>query len=246
MHLHAAHRFLHDETIPTPIRAILSHPDHLGAFLLGNVAPDARVSGGMARGNTHFFEYTPPKIDPLAKTVMFQQHPSLLAATGAQRALVAGYLAHLAMDVVWADQMLFPYFYAKEEWGTQAQRFIMLHVLLTYMDAQDYRQWDAGFGAALAEAQPQNWLPFLSDKDLSVWQGLIANQIVEGATSKTVAVLGARINIGEEGLQQYLDSPDLMQSDLWQYVPQVLLPPLGEAMYASMCQDIVEYMEFGS
>jgi hypothetical protein len=242
MHLHAAQRFLEDSSIPATIRHELKQPEHLGAFLLGNVAPDARVSGGLARGNTHFFEYTPPKIDPLAKIALFKQYPALQAAQGAQRALLAGYLAHLAMDIIWAEQMLFPHFYARE-WASQPQRFVMLHVLLCYLDAQDYRQWDDRFGPALANAPSQHGLPFLPDNNLAVWQGLIAQQICEGCASQTLAVLGARIPIGEAGLRHYLNSPDLLQTDLWQHISPDLLPPLGEQMYAAMCQDIVEYME---
>ena len=63
MHLRAANRFLNDAAVPREIRADLGSEANLGAFLLGNVAPDARVSGGLSRDRTHFFEYG-PRVNP--------------------------------------------------------------------------------------------------------------------------------------------------------------------------------------
>jgi len=239
MHLRAAHRFLNDPAVSVAQQKRLNA--ELGAFLLGNVAPDARVSGGMERADTHFFEYR-PKITPPAQDAMLAAHPQLKTAQGAQRAFVAGYLAHLAMDVVWAEEMLFPYFYFKD-WADQATRYVMLHVLLCYLDERDYRQWDEqGFAEALADAQPQGWAPFLSDTDLSAWQHIIATQIGAGCASQTIPILGARVTIGAAGLQSLLDNPARMQAELWQHVPPEAVAQVEARMYAEMLTTLLNYL----
>ena len=238
MHLRAAHRFLNDADVPQNLR----DPLNLGPFLLGNVAPDARVSGGMSRGETHFFEYA-PKVAPKATDAMLTAHPSLKNAQGEQRSFVAGYLAHLAMDVVWAEDMLFRYFYDRDDWADDITRYNMLHVMLCDLDARDFRQWDGGFPQALARAHPDSWLPFLSDDDLRIWRDLVANQICADCESQTIEVLGKRVKIGAEGLQEILNDPARMQSELWDYVPPSAVEDVAATMYRAMVDEVTRYMD---
>lgn len=241
MHLAAVHRFLHDPSVPDEICQTLSQEGQLGAFLLGNVAPDARVSGGHSRAKTHFFEYG-AKIQPRASENLFAAHPELKLARDQQRSFVAGYLAHLAMDEVWAETLLYPYFYL-QQWGDQMTRFIMLHVLLCYLDERDYRQWDESYAVALQNAQPQAWLPFLPDSDLCEWRDVIARQICAGCQSETVAILGTRVPIKAQGLRAILENPTRMQAELWDHVPLSAVHVVEEAMYRAMVKSTVEYMD---
>jgi hypothetical protein len=241
MHLRAAHQFLNDTDIPQNLRNDLARGPHLGAFLLGNVAPDARVSGGMSRGQTHFFEYA-AKIEPNAGDAMLAAHPSLKSAEGEQRMFVAGYLAHIAMDVVWAEVMLYPYFYQRDDWADDITRYNMLHVLLCHLDTRDFRQWDANFPDALTAAQPDNWLPFLPDDDLAQWRDLVANQICVSCESRTLEVLGKRVKIGVEGLRRILDDPAKMQSEIWNYVPMTAVDHVEAQMYGAMVSQIKQYL----
>ena len=61
MHMALARRLIADPSLPTTIRDLVQSA--WGAFLLGSIAPDARISSGLDRANTHFFEYQ-PVIDP--------------------------------------------------------------------------------------------------------------------------------------------------------------------------------------
>lgn len=241
MHLAATHRLLHDDALPAAIRQTLTNPKHLGAYLLGNVAPDARVSGGLKREDTHFFEYA-AKIDPHPYAAMMKKHPALQTATGAQQAFVCGYLAHLAMDVVWAEDMLFPLFYAQTHWADPTTRYIMLHVLLSLLDERDYQQWDAAYNSALAKAKPRHWVPFLRDDDLAAWRDLIARQITTPDSSETVAVLGARIPIGAQGLRALMDDTERLETELYAYVPQASIAAIEENMYRAMINQVLAYM----
>lgn len=239
MHLHAANRFFNDDSASDAVRNFLTMPDHLGAFLLGSVAPDARVSGGLKRVDTHFFDYA-PTIHPHACDNMLETYPKLWQAEGAHRAFVAGYLGHLAMDVIWAQDMLYPYFYAKD-WATGEIRYIMLHAMLSELDERDYRQWDANFHAHLATAKPDGWLAFMSDENLITWRDLIANQICEGCESLTLSVLGGRVAVGESGLRQIVSDPTRMDEELWEHVPRSALAEIEQAMYQSMSEWLAQY-----
>ena len=90
-----------------------------------------------------------------------KDYPQLEQAKDQQRAFVCGYLAHLAMDVVWSDTMIFPYFYGAI-WAAPRIRYNMVHVLLCYLDQRDYRQWAPNFADALKNTVPEDWLPFLA------------------------------------------------------------------------------------
>jgi hypothetical protein len=239
MHIAAAHRFLTDSDVSTEGQDHLQGA-HLGAFLLGNVAPDARVSSGLKRAQTHFFEYA-AKVNPPAGEAMLAAHPQLRTAKGEQRAFVAGYLAHLAMDVIWTEELLFPHFYVRD-WGDQMTRYEILHVLLCYLDARDYRRWGQGYGEALAVAQPHDWLPFLPDGDLASWRDVIAQQVCGECESATLSVLGARVTIGEGGLRAILDNPQRMQAELWDHVPLSLVNEVEEKMYLAMKQQLIDYV----
>ncbi len=239
MHIRAAHRFLTDSEVAPNIRAFLTQPAHLGPFLFGNVAPDARVSGGVARGETHFFEYQLPITPP--QETLFAEHPSLRHAAGAQRAFVAGYIAHLAMDAVWAEDMLFAHFY-HQDWESREHGYIMLHVLLCALDAEAEGQWPPQYGVALAEAEPADWLPFMSDEALAAWREVIGRQVRPGGHSETIEVLGQRVPIGPAGVRDILNDAERMQHEIWRRVPPSLIADIREKMYAAMREVVSDYL----
>src|SRR5262245_53645099 len=110
MHMALAHRLLHDSEIPENLRSIIGM--EWGAFLLGSIAPDARVTSGTQRSESHFFEYQ-PVVDPPPIEAMLNKYPSLRSRmlTNQQHiAFITGYAAHLKMDEVWCTEMLFPVF----------------------------------------------------------------------------------------------------------------------------------------
>jgi hypothetical protein len=195
----------------------------------------------MSRGETHFFEYA-ANVEPHPCDAMLEAHPSLGSAQGEHRAFMTGYLAHLAMDVTWAEDMLFPYFYDQHDWADETTRYNMLHVLLCHLDARDFRQWDARFPDELAAARPDGWLPFLPDHDLAQWRELVADQICSSCHSKTIEVLGSRVKIGPEGLRNLLHDPAMMQFELWDHVPMAVVKNVENQMYRAMVEQITRYM----
>lgn len=238
-HLAVAQRLLNDELLPQNYRDFLR--SELGAFLPGNVAADARVGAGVPREQTHFYLFAQDIVESPWR-VMLKKHPELWQPhSAAQQAFIAGYIAHLAMDEIWSRQMVRPHF-AEREWGERALRFLMLHIILIYMDERDLRLIEPWQADKLDSVQPDHWLPFISDQDLSAWQRLIADQIKPGGVSQTLNIFGGRIAKTPAELRAILDSDQQMQADLWDHIPPEVLKQVEENMYLHARDGVSEYL----
>lgn len=206
-HLVTAAKLLADESLPDDLHALLAA--ERGAFLLGNIAADARVSSGILREQTHFYSHNQP-IQEHPWRVMVGTFPQLLrpTSTGA-RAFVAGYVAHLALDEVWSIRIVRPYF-GEASWATRPERFIWLNALLVAMDERDYRQIDEWQRSALLNAKPSGWTPFMGDGDLSDWRDFVGRQLPPGGESQTLTVIGERMGFTPEALQALIKSDEAM------------------------------------
>lgn len=237
-HLAAADRLLADPALPPDLHALL-HAEQ-SAFLLGNIAADARVSSGISRELTHFFRYDHPIVEHPWR-VMLTRHPSLTAVEAAAgRAFLAGYVAHLTMDEVWAVEMVLPHFY-RADWVSAEHRFLMLHIILCHMDARDYRLIPGWIGESLAAAQPDDWLPFMPDPDLSAWRDYIGGQLPPG-DSQTLDIFGGRLGLPGSALADILASTEQMQTGLWDHVPLARLAQVEAAMYEAARTEMLTYL----
>lgn len=238
-HLEAAQRLLADPSLDWSARQLLQA--ERSAFLLGSVAADARPTPQSRREDTHFYTYDQPLTVPPWR-VMLAQHPSLAAARHpAQRAFLAGYVAHLAMDAVWTVDMLGPHFGGRE-WAPHPFRFLMLHALLIYMDERDLTRLEAWQADCLSAARPNGWLPFMTDAVLAEWRDFISAQIAPGGCSRTLEIFGARINRTPAELRALLDSAEQMQRGLWDHIPPALLTQVEAAMYARAREHLLLYL----
>lgn len=243
MHLAFSQRVIDDPALPRAHRETLTAPENWGAFLLGSVAPDARVSSGIRRADTHFFEYTPTiPVPPF--TVMLERFPELnleQLSAKAHCAFVAGYGAHLAMDEIWCVDLLFPYF--MRPWDDEFTSFKMLHMLLGTLDARDYASLPrADHYAALSVAQPEHWLPFIPDDALVEWRDLIAQQITPGGRSSTITILSQRINMSADDMDGFIASPEQMETNLWRNVPPAVVAVVEQAMYDRARDVLLSYL----
>ncbi len=227
-HLEIAQRLLRDEALPEAIRACLI--SQRSAFLLGSIVADARVNSGLSRDATHFYRYDAP-ISEHPWRVMMRRFPTLQTPLdAAHRAFIAGYVAHLSVDETWALQMFRPHFF-DGEWSNRYQRFLMLHIILIYMDERDYDLLEAWQYPALCAATPTEWLPFMDDATLVDWRNFIGLQIAPDGESQTLHVLGTRVAKTPQELRSILDSPQKMQHDLWRHVSPDLLARVEHNMY---------------
>ncbi|MEO8396480.1 MAG: zinc dependent phospholipase C family protein [Chloroflexota bacterium] len=238
-HLLHAQRLLSDPAVPADQRALLN--DQRGAYLLGSITADAQGLAGLKRDDTHFYSFEVPMEDHPWR-VMMQRYPELLDARDPDwRAFLAGYVMHLSMDEIWSLQMTGPEF-AEREWATRIQRFLMLHILLITIDERDLKLLDPRLNEALCEAQPNGWLPFLSDHVLSEWGSLIYKQIIPGGESETLAVYGTRLKKTPEELRAILDSPQQMQDDLWANVTPELTAQVEANMTDHSRAQMITYL----
>ncbi|MBL8165173.1 MAG: zinc dependent phospholipase C family protein [Anaerolineae bacterium] len=239
-HLEIAQRLLADDGIPASIRSALH--DERPAFLLGSIAADARTESGLRREDTHFYHYE-LGIRNHPWRVMLQQHPILQTPrSAAQRAFLAGYVAHLSVDEIWSLNMLGPHF-AGRDWAPRPTRFLMLHILLIHMDERDLHNLLPWQHSALGQAAPQNWLPFMNDTILCDWRDFIGQQIETEGASQTLKVFGSRINRTPDELRAILDSPQRMQSDLWQHITPELLAQIEAEMYSHARAQLNRYWQ---
>lgn len=238
-HLAFAQRLRGEPNLPPSLRSLLEA--EWSSFLLGSIAADAQTLAGLKREDTHFYAYDRPMEDHPWR-VMVKQNPSLAAVSGdAQRAFITGYVGHLSMDEIWSLDMLRPHF-AEREWASRGQRFLMLHVLLIYMDERDVALLPSSIAGDLSAACPDNWLPFLSDEALVRWRDYIYKQIEPDGVSETLDIFGQRINKTPQELRAILDSEEVMQRDLWAYISPALLAEIEAKMYAHAQEQMMKYL----
>lgn len=237
-HLETAQRMLVDEAIPSAVRDALNA--ERPAFLLGSVAADARTEGGLRREDTHFYSYD-KGIREHPWRVMMQMNPGLQPPQSpAHQVFLAGYVAHLSVDETWSLDMLGPHFVVRD-WAPRHQRFLMLHILLSYMDERDLNRLFPWQPPTLIQAKPENWLPFMNDKILADWRDFIGEQIKPGGESQTLQVFGSRISRSPAELRAILDSPEQMQSDLWAHITPEILATIEADMYRHAVEQLVVY-----
>lgn len=237
-HLQVAQQLLADSAIPESVRYELGA--ERSAFLLGNIAADARTQSGLKRADTHFYHYDQPLTDHPWR-VMLARYPALLQPhSPAQRAFVAGYVAHLALDEVWTLHMLVPLFFEQQWAGDDQFRFFMLHVILVYMDERDYALLEAWQPGELAATVPADWLPFMANTDLIGWRDFIHQQLA--GESQTLAILGKRVNKSGAEFRAVLDSPERLQADLWANVPRHTLEQVEGQMYTFAREQMQHYL----
>jgi hypothetical protein len=137
-HLAVAQKLLQDEAIPPKIRDCLQQ--ELPAFLLGNIAADARVNMGGGREATHFYTYSEP-IQEHPWRIMLNKYPTLKNSQNpAHRAFLAGYMAHLAIDEMWHVEFAYPNFFLAK-WGEDHRYvFTALHLVLIHMDQRSFHR----------------------------------------------------------------------------------------------------------
>lgn len=237
-HLAAAARWLTDERLPVPMRQSLDA--ERPAFLLGNIAADARVSSGILRENTHFYSFSEP-ITESPWRVMLREYPALARPQSvAQRAFIAGYVAHLVLDEIWLIDIVRPYF-VERLWETPRHRLLMLNILLILMDERDYGLLPAWERDALLSAQPSAWLPFMSDEVLCGWRDYVGKQLPPGGIPETLSIIGERLQHPPDALRAILDRPATLDRDLWAHVPHDAVAAAEARMYTRARDQMLEY-----
>ena len=238
-HLHLAQELLADTACPQSLH------DEAGAFYLGNIAPDAQNIAGLSRESTHFFE-VPLRDSTPAWDTMFNQYPSLTETatlTPPQHAFLAGYICHLAVDQMWIANIFDPVFVDEAKWENPRERFFIHNVLRIYLDELDRPALAThGVGASLLKAQPDHWLPFLTDAALAQWRDFVAEQLLEGGAAQTLEVFAKRMNRPPHDFESLLHSPTQMSERVFHFVSIESLNHFRRQAFARSRAVIAEYL----
>ena len=215
------------------------------AFYLGNVAPDFQTICDVPREVAHFYDL-PPAPDVEAHRVMLERYPQLADAAAlppAQAVFIAGYRAHLLLDLRWYWEILIPYFVEAEDWPVDhRQRFLVHNTLLTYLDRQAYAALPPTAGATLAAARPREWLPFTGDGELIRWRDMLVKQLRPGGTQATVAIYSERMNMAPETFAANLDDSEWMAENVFHKVPLAEVQAMMRAGIEQSIELITNYL----
>jgi len=240
-HLAYARRLAVDPALPADLRTAVRAD--AGAYWLGSVAADGHMLAGLKREATHFYTYDRPITDHPYR-VMLTDHPVIAGLADAARAFTVGYVSHLAIDEVWALDMLKPHF-VEREWLDRRGRFLMLHALLVFMDERDLAALPPAIVPALTAAQPSGWSPFMPDPALTEWRDIIARQIAPGGVSETYAIIAPRVGQTPDEFAALMADTERLERDLWANISRAALAAVEAVAYITARAQMLAYWENG-
>jgi hypothetical protein len=120
-------------------------------------------------------------------------------------------------------------------------RFLMLHMLLGFLDERDYVVLPESDFDPLHTATPTQWLPFMPDGDLVVWRDLIANQLPPVGRNMTYDILSKRIDIPAQQMADFIHNTTDMQAQLWDNVQPDKIANVEQHMYERSREVVIDY-----
>lgn len=242
VHLALAEDLLRGDNLSPTAQRLLA--TQRGPFLLGHTAPDVQTVSGQQRRETHF--YTLPRTGSrMAYQKLFAVHPALTRADAlppAQAAFVVGYIAHLLLDELWLVRIFQTYFHP----GTcprHSEKSFYHNILRTWQDRRDQAHLNGNVPAALENAEPRQWLPFVRDSHLRTWRDWLVEQLQPGHTVRTAEVFAERMGIEADEMECVLASPQQMNAHVFNHVsPDVIrsFDEEGRALSATLINGYLE------
>jgi hypothetical protein len=243
-HLAAACDLLAEPDI-TQAYAWLNGDGSRAAFLMGAISPDARAISGQAREATHFFTI-PPADERPAPAVMCSDWPVIAVATQLSApgaAFIAGYMTHLIMDQAWVTRVVMPGLYiAGMEWGLHHPNWRLYCILMTYLEYRAAARLPVDATQQLASAQPDGWLPFVTDHYLTEWAGRVTKLIAGGGPRRVSSSLSQSCGLDPAQMEAIVLSEAAMAREAYPSVSREQLLAF-EAETARLCSDqIMTYL----
>ena len=214
------------------------------AFYLGSVAPDYQTICNVPRAQTHFYDM-PPEPDNMGYTRLLAQNPQLahaIALPAATAVFLAGYMAHIYLDLVWLREILYPLFVKAPDIGDRNQRHLLHLVVLTYLDGLAYQSLPESAGAILAAARPTYALNFAADVDLVKWRDFLVPQLAPGAALETIPIFAGRLGFTPQEFAARLEDPAWMQSRVFDLIPVEQIQLRLETAVAESTAIIEQYL----
>lgn len=235
-------------TLPMEIRQILT--EHQGAFMLGNTGVDVQAITKQPRRDTHFY-HLPPSRSPRAWQNMLAQYPSLrdprtLAPDHAT--FISGYFTHLVYDELWAWEIFVPFYMDSDLWPDRITRIIHHNALRVILDrqAQDILIQHPNLSSQIRAAEPEHWLPFVSDDALRTWRNWLVKQLDNLEHAETVTVFAERMGVSVKRLEQVVQE---IETDTYKPTIQGLEEAVERFETQSLrdiCEVLTQYWEVPS
>jgi hypothetical protein len=247
MHLALAERMLAEDVLAPALRGQLRQ--QRGPFLLGHTAGDVQAISGQSREETHFYTISSRHSSSVrqrrgaAYEAMFATHPELAHAESlppAHAAFIAGYIAHLELDELWLDRVFLPYF--ASGWASWPERSFLHNVLRTWLDHQNRRYVNDTIAASLRRAEPQGWLPFVSDAALRGWRDWLIAQLTPGERLQTAQVFADRMGVPVSDMEMVIHSPRQMEERVFSRIPKAELRAFCDTGYERSIDLIEQYL----
>lgn len=215
-HLSIAQALTEHPDLDPRLRSFLA--DNLGAFLLGNTAPDVQVISGQERSTTHFFSVPIPPNNQVPWKQMLAEYSIEIQPDKykpLKAAFIAGYLCHLQADWIWVKDIFEPVFGPRQSWETFTRRLYLHNVLRSYLDGKVIACLPPEFIAALRKTVPFRWLPFIQDEFLVKWRDYIGDQLQSGEKIMTIEVFASRHGIDPAAFQEMIASEERMDVEVF-------------------------------
>lgn len=223
--------------------------DQLGAewpaFYLGSVAPDINAISDIRRAETHFYDI-PPRPENEAVPEMLAQYPLLAAVDrlpAAQAIFVAAYSAHLLLDLIWLREIVVPFFFQADHLGPPAQRRLTHFILLTYLDTISLEALPDTAVTTLAQASPNQWLPFVPDALLVQWRDMLVDQLHPEAPVRTVEIYAGRLGMSAAEFGAALHDPAWMEEHVFSKLPVLEIQAIIQTAVPRSVQLITDYLQ---
>lgn len=243
-HLSIARDIYEHPALDSGLSGLLS--ENLGAFLLGNTAPDVQVISGQKRSATHFFSVPIPPDGSVPWIQLFNEYPlenQPAKFPPSKAAFIAGYLCHLQADWIWVKEIFEPVFGPHQTWETFAQRLYLHNVLRSYLDEKVIASLPPGVVAELREALPQHWLPFIQDDFLIKWRDDLSEQLQSGERIRTIEVFASRHGIDPAAFQAMIGSEERMESNVFVHISRQQLDDYRADMLTQNIALLEDYLD---
>lgn len=231
---------------PATDRSLLSFlMEEWAAFYFGGVAPDFQSICGIPREETHFYGL-PPDPDNLAYPQMFARYPELANTSDmlpSRMVFIAGYVAHLFLDLIWFREIVVPFFVNAKQMGDLKQRRLLHLILLAYLDRLALQALPASAAGTLAQAQPHRWLPFATDAELCQWRDYLVPQLRPGASTRTVEIYATRLGMTAGTFAAKLDDGVWLRNHLFSQVPVASVQTILRDAVPPTIQRVQNYCE---
>lgn len=226
-----------------------------GAFLIGSTSPDIRVLTRQDRRSTHFydlgdFEHQDSVANFFAAEGRFMAPERLTPAT---RAWVSGYIAHLAMDELYIEDIYRRFFTPHEELGGQVRANVMDRLLQFELDRVygNDRELKMSLSEALScTVENIEVAGFIEHETLERWRQVsfdVANRTMDWERMRSMVSNHLRFSGLAEGetLTTFLDSlPELLDATI-AHVTNAEVDGYVQRATAAATTAIARYLECG-